>query len=83
MSEVTLRIATTVSQKDNWLVPPERDLRTLDSPATPPAPDRATLAFDRSHSRPYAKSVIREPHGNRFPCYLSIIGYQGNISLYI
>src|SRR6266568_8725126 len=27
--EMTLRIATTVSRKDNWLVPPERNLCTL------------------------------------------------------
>src|SRR5947209_2322228 len=50
--KVTLQIATTVSRKDNWLVPPERDLRTLDSPATPPAPDRATWRLTaRIHAR--------------------------------
>ncbi len=33
--------------------------------------------------RSSAEPVNRETHGNRFPCYLSITGYRGNISLYI
>src|SRR5260221_14288201 len=46
---------------------PAPSLRHTDSPVTAPSFDRASLGIDRSNSCPYAKPVIRETRGYRFP----------------